>query len=293
MTSKDNRADVRDFLASRRARISPAQAGLPAGGRRRVPGLRREEVAVLAGVSSEWYTRLEKGHIAGVSEDVLDAVARALRLDDEERVYLFDLARLARPAGRGRGCRGSEPLPPQAQWMLDAMTMSAAFVTNGRWDIVAGNALGRALYAPMFAGEANRANIARYHFLDPGAHYFYGDWEGAATTVVALLRTEAGRYPCDSELRELIGELSTVSPDFRSRWAAHDILLRNRGTKTFRHPVVGPIELAYHSMELPTSTEAPHVLTSYTAEPGSASEEQLRLLASWAVPEMSNTADPR
>ncbi|KUL40890.1 helix-turn-helix transcriptional regulator [Actinoplanes awajinensis] len=288
MTSKDNRADVRDFLASRRGRISPEQAGLPPGGRRRVPGLRREEVAVLAGVSTEWYTRLEKGHIAGVSEDVLVAVARALRLDDEERTYLFDLARAARPSGRLRGCRGPVPVPPQVQWMLDAMTMSAAVVTNGRWDVLADNALARALYAPMLA---NGTNVARYHFLDPGARHFYADWEAAATTVVALLRAEASRYPCDEGTRELVAEMGAASPEFRSRWAAHDILLRNHGTKTFRHPVAGPIELAYHSMELPTSADAPHLLTTYTAEPGSAAEDQLRFLASWAT-EMSDTMTP-
>ncbi|GIJ46177.1 transcriptional regulator [Virgisporangium aliadipatigenens] len=283
MTGKDNRAAVRDFLASRRGRISPAQAGLPHGLRRRVPGLRREEVAMLAGVSSEWYRRLEKGHIAGVSEEVLDAVARALQLDDEERTYLFELSRAARQVTRSRRCRAAEPLPPQVRWMLDAMTMSAAFVTNGRWDVLAGNALGRALFAPMLAGDVARDNLARYHFLDPGAGHFYDDWAGAADTVVALLRAEAGRFPCDAGLRGLIDELSAASTEFGRRWAAHDILLRNHGVKRFRHPVVGTIELAYHSMELPTAADASHRLTSYAAEPGSAAEEQLRLIASWSM----------
>ncbi|GAA2568239.1 helix-turn-helix transcriptional regulator [Winogradskya consettensis] len=283
MTKNDTRADVRDFLASRRARLSPAQVGLPSGTRRRVPGLRREEVAVLAGVSTEWYTRLEKGHIAEVSDEVLNAVARALQLDAEEKTYLSDLARLARPAEKGcpRRSRPAE-LPPQVQWMLDAMTMSPAFVTNGRWDVLASNALGRALYAPVL-GDGQ--NIARFHFLDPGAHDFYADWETAATTIVSLLRADAGRNPCDRDLRALVGELSTVSPEFRTRWAAHDILLHNRGTKTFLHPDAGVIELAYCSLELPTG-DGSQLLTTYTAEPGSPSEDKLRLLASWTAPEV-------
>ncbi|WP_045739842.1 helix-turn-helix transcriptional regulator [Actinoplanes rectilineatus] len=291
MTVNDNRADVRDFLASRRARITPEQAGLPSGPRRRVPGLRREEVAVLAGVSPEWYRRLEKGHIAGVSDEVLDAVARALRLGEEERTYLFDLSRAARPVQRDRRCRGVEPLPPQVQWMLDAMTMSAAFVSNGRWDVLATNALGRALYAPMLTSGEARGNLARYHFLDPRAARFYDDWTGAADTIAALLRAEAGRFPCDEALRSLIAELSAATPEFADRWASHDILLRSRGTKRFRHPAVGMVELAYHSMALPTAADASHLLTTYTAEPGSATEEQLRLLASWSLPASPQPAD--
>ncbi|MFI5937400.1 helix-turn-helix transcriptional regulator [Actinoplanes sp. NPDC051494] len=289
MSNSDNRADVRDFLASRRARLSPAQVGLPPGGRRRVPGLRREEVAVLAGVSTEWYTRLEKGHIAGVSEDVLYAVARTLRLDDEERTYLFDLARAARPAGCAPARRRATELPREVQWMLDAMTMSAAIVTNGRWDVVASNALGRALYSPAFT--AGNPNLARYHFLDPGARDFYADWDTAAGIVVALLRTEAGRHPCDRDLRDLVGELSTVSPEFRTRWATHDILLHNRGAKTFQHPDAGPIELAYASLELPGPADAGHLLTVYTAEPGSRAQEKLAFLASWTADVLS--ARPR
>jgi transcriptional regulator with XRE-family HTH domain len=274
-----NRADVRDFLAARRARLRPEQVGLPAGNRRRVTGLRREEVAILAGVSVEWYTRLEKGHIAGVSEDVLESVSRALRLDADERTYLFDLARAARSSAAPAGCRQWREEAPaeEVQWMLDAMTMAAAVVTNGRWDVLASNALGRALYAPML----NSGNVARYHFMYSGAHAFYADWESAATIVVALLRAEAGRHPCDLDLRDLVDELSTASADFRTRWAAHDILLHNRGTKSFRHPDVGTIELAYHSMELPTTSDGSQLLTTYTAAPGSASEEKLKLLASW------------
>ena len=195
----DNRSDIRDFLASRRARITPEQAGLlPGGGRRRVPGLRREEVAVLAGVSTDWYTRLEKGHIAGVSEDVLEAVARALQLDEAERTYLFDLARAAaRPTARHSAARKA-PIQPRVQWMLDSMTGSAAFVANGRLDILATNTLGWALHSPLFDNPRRPANFARFQFLDPRARDFYEDWEGAANITVALLRAEAGRDPHDA-----------------------------------------------------------------------------------------------
>jgi len=211
-----NREDIREFLATRRARLTPAEVGLPAGSRRRVPGLRREEV--LAGVSTEWYTRLEKGHITDVSEDVLDAVAAALRLNEAEHTYLFDLARAARPAKRTARRRKPVEVPDRIQWMLDSMHGSAAIVVNGRLDILATNDLGRALYSPLYAGEPGPPNIARYQFLDPTAHDYYPDWDGAANVTAALLRTEAGRDPYNKELRDLIGELSTLSEEFRSRW---------------------------------------------------------------------------
>src|SRR3954453_8544053 len=193
----DNRSDIRDFLATRRARLSPEQVGLAAGGgRRRVPGLRREEVAVLAGVSTEWYTRLEKGHISGVSDDVLEAVSRALQLTEEERAYLRDLARAARKGPRSSGRRREADLDPSWQWMLDSMTMCAALVRNGRLDLVESNSLARALHAPMFDSHTvdrhGRPNFARYFFLDPGSHEFFIDWDGGAEATTALLRAEAG-----------------------------------------------------------------------------------------------------
>jgi transcriptional regulator with XRE-family HTH domain len=278
-----NRSDIRDFLAGRRAKITPAQAGLPAGARRRVAGLRREEVAVLAGVSTEWYTRLEKGHIGGVSEDVLDAVARALRLDDDERTYLFDLARSSRPAARTPSRRRDAEVPPRVRWLLDSMTMSSAFVRNGRTDVVAGNPLARALFAPMFGSATidrhGRPNIARYIFLDPGARDFFVDWDSAGNATAALLRAEAAREPRDRALRDLIGELSALSPEFRSRWATHDVLIRHDGTKRLHHPVAGRLELTFQSLDLPLSSRAVHDLITYTAEPGTASEDRLRLLA--------------
>jgi transcriptional regulator with XRE-family HTH domain len=279
----DNRSDIRDFLASRRARITPQQAGLlPGGGRRRVPGLRREEVAVLAGVSTDWYTRLEKGHIAGVSEDVLEAVARALQLDEAERTYLFDLARAAAKPARAPQRRGKPQIQSRVQWMLDSMTGSAAFVANGRLDILATNSLGWALHAPLFDNPRRQANFARFQFLDPRAHDYYRDWAGAANVTVALLRAEAGRRPQDTQLRELVGELSTVSEEFRVRWAAHNVRIHHNGAKQFHHPVVGALELGYCTLDLPTDGSDLR-LTIYTAEPGSASEDGLKLLASWAA----------
>ncbi|MFF1460414.1 helix-turn-helix transcriptional regulator [Streptomyces sp. NPDC058330] len=291
----DTRTEIRDFLASRRAKITPEQVGLPTSGRRRVPGLRREEVAVLAGVSTEWYTRLEKGHIGGVSEDVLSSVAQALELDDAERTYLFDLARAARPAHRAPSRRKDIQVPPPVQWLLDSVTLSAAFVRNGRMDVVAANPLARALHAPMFASETvdkrGRANIARFHFLDSGALDFFVDWDAAAHATVALLRAEAGREPHDRALRELIGELSTLSPEFRTMWAAHDVRIQHGGVKRLEHPDVGRLELTYQSLDLPTPNRTVHDLTLYTAEPGTPSEDRLKLLASLAATR-SQEAEP-
>ena len=279
----DNRAEIRDFLASRRARITPEQAGLlPGGGRRRVPGLRREEVAVLAGVSTDWYVRLEKGHIAGVSEDVLEAVARALRLDEAERSYLFDLARAAKPSRAVRR-RPTVSVQPRVQWLLDSMTSSATIALNGRMDVLAANSLGRALYAPVFDEPRRPANIARFQFLDPRARAFHPDWNGAANTTVAILRAEAGRDPHDKGLRELVGELSTVSEEFRTRWAAHDVRIHRTGVKQFHHPAVGTLDLVYHSMALPTEGPGDLQMTIYNAEPGTPSEDAVKLLASWAA----------
>lgn len=284
MDQPGNREEIRHFLASRRAKITPAQVGLPTSARRRVAGLRREEVAVLAGVSTEWYTRLEKGHIGGVSEDVLDAVARALRLDDDERTYLFDLARTAR---RTPSRRRDVEVPPRVRWLLDSMTMSSAFVRDGRTDVVAANPLARALYAPMFTSATvdhrGRPNIARYIFLDPGAPDFFVDWDAAGNATAALLRAEAGREPRDRALRELIGELSTLSPEFRGRWAEHDVLIRHDGVKRLQHPEVGLLELTFQSLDLPLSGRAVHNLVTYTAEPGTPAEDRLKLLASWAA----------
>jgi transcriptional regulator with XRE-family HTH domain len=282
-------SDIREFLATRRAKITPQQAGLPAyGGNRRVPGLRREEVALLAGVSIDYYVRLERGHIAGASEEVLDAVAGALQLDDAERAHLHDLARAAakRPARRKRA-RG--PLPDSVLRVLDSMTDSPAFIRNGRLDILAANPLGCALYAPLYANDARRpVNIARFQFLDPRGTDFFPDWEESLNTTVSLLRTEAGRAPHDSDLTGLIGELVTRSEEFRTAWAKHNVRLHHTGRKSFRHPAVGLLTLDFDAMELPAQPGL--TLTAYSAAPGTPEHDALRLLASWAATETTSPA---
>ncbi|WP_280402122.1 helix-turn-helix transcriptional regulator [Nocardia carnea] len=282
-----NRSDIRNFLISRRAKLTPAQVGLPAGGRRRVPGLRREEVALLAGVSTEWYTRLEKGRVNGVSEDVLNAVAQALRLGKDERTHLFDMARAARSTRRPPQHSEKTELPAPVHWMLESMTISAVFVRDRHLDIVAANTLCRALYAPLFdsptTAERGHANLSRYLFLDPGSTHFFADWDAAAQISAALLRAEAGRRPHDRALRELIGELSTLSPEFRTRWARHDVRLHHEGTKHLRHPEVGDLELPYRSLNLPLPGRPDHEVVIYTAEPGTTTEDRLKLLSSWAA----------
>jgi transcriptional regulator with XRE-family HTH domain len=276
----DNRTEVREFLTTRRAKLTPDQAGVPLYGlRRRVPGLRREEVAQLAGLSTDYYTRLEKGNLRGASDSVLEAIARALQLDDAERAHLFDLARAAR-AGEPRR-RAQPQVRPSIQHMLDAMTTGVAFVRNGRLDILAINPLGRAFYTPVLNTPARPANLARYCFLDPSAEAFYPDWEEAADTTVAIMRTEAGRDPYNRALTDLVGELATRSDAFRTRWAAHDVRLHHSGTKRFHHPLVGDLAIGFNAMELPADPGL--TLTVYTAEPESPSAERLSLLGSWTA----------
>ncbi len=286
----DNRTEVREFLVSRRAKISPEQAGLPAGINRRVPGLRRSEVASLAGVSVEYYTKLERGSLAGVSPGVLNAIARALQLDDAERAHLVDLAQAAdgsalmRP--RRRAARHWSP-HPSLQWTLDAITQGPAFVRNGRMDLLAANRLARAFYADVYADPQRPANVARFTFLDEKAHRFYPDWDLAADICVAILRTEAGRDPHDKDLHDLVGELSTRSDEFRTRWGAHNVRHHGTGVKNFHHHIVGDLTLAYEGLEM--AAEPGLTLTIYTAEPGSPSEDALRLLASWAASQEAET----
>lgn len=277
-----NRDDVSDFLATRRARLTPQDVGLPSGSSRRVPGLRREEVAVLAGVSIDYYTRLERGTLTGVSDAVLEAVARALQLDDAERAHLLDLARNANNASTPRRRRLSQRMVrPGMQRLLDAMIDAPTVVRNGRLDVIATNSLGRALLSPAFADASAPTNLARFTFIDPDGRDFFVDWDEVANTTVAILRTEAGRDPSDRGLTDLIGELATRSDEFRTRWAAHNVRLHDHGHKRFRHPVVGDLALTFE--ELPLPADPGLTMTAYTAEPGSASRDALRLLAIWAA----------
>lgn len=275
---------MRDFLTSRRARVTPDQVGLPPGHNRRVPGLRRIEVAALAGLSVEYYTRIERGTLEGVSEQVLDAIARALLLDDVEREHL---AHLARPdpstalAPHRRRPAPAQVTRPALQWVLDTIETGPAFVRNGRLDFLAGNRLGRAFYAPALTEARRPSNLARFLFLDPAGRDFHPDWEIAADNAVAILRTEAGRNPHDPALHDLVGELSTRSAEFRNRWARHDVRRHAAGTKRFVHPVVGEVTVAYEGLEM--TSDAGLVMNIYAAEPGSESDERLRLLGSWAA----------
>ncbi|GAA1312404.1 MAG: helix-turn-helix domain-containing protein [Brachybacterium tyrofermentans] len=285
----DNRAEVREFLMSRRAKVTPQAAGLPAGGgSRRVPGLRRSEAAMLAGVSVEYYAKLERGAIAGASASVLDAVATALQLDETERIHLLDLARAADgipTSGRPRRRSAATPAPvrPALQWALDSLTDGVAFVRDQYQNLLATNELGRAFYSPLIGdGTAGRIpNLARFQFLDPASKDFYPEWERFAQMCVGSMRVEAGKDPHDTTLQDLVGELSTCSDTFRRLWGAHDVHTHGSGTKRFEHPVVGELTVAYE--ELVLTAEPGRAMIVYSAEPGSQSEERMRLLASWAA----------
>jgi transcriptional regulator with XRE-family HTH domain len=276
--------DIAEFLASRRAKITPEQAGLPSYGPRRVPGLRREEVASLAGVSVDYYRRLERGQVSGVSELVLEALARALQLDEAERAHLFDLARAANPVAPRRSRPAKKRIRPVVQHILDQIE-APAIVSNPHGDFLAANALGRALYAPVFDSPEQPANSARFTFLDPAAVDFYPEWNRLASELVAALRSEAGRDPYDRSLQDLIGELSTRSDEFRLRWAAHNVRFHQTGTKRLHHPVVGELELSYETLTLDADDGLR--VAVFTAEPGSASQQALDLLSSWTA-----TPDP-
>jgi len=289
----DNHAEVREFLMTRRAKLSPEQAGLPAGPNRRVAGLRRSEVAMLAGVSVEYYAKLERGALAGASASVLEALCRALQLDETERTHLFDLARAADGiplSGRPRRRTNKSMLNRQSLlWVLDTITDGVAFVRDQHHDVLAVNELGRAFYAPLIGDGGRTPNLARFQFLDPASRTFYPDWEKFAEMCVAVMRAEAGRDPNDKGLQDLVGELSTRSDVFRTLWGAHDVRTHGFGTKRFNHPVVGELTLAYE--ELAITADPGLVLLVYTAEPGSPSAERLRLLASWSAPTSSATSD--
>jgi transcriptional regulator with XRE-family HTH domain len=283
----DARNEIREFLTTRRGRITPVRAGLPAygGGRRRVSGLRREEVALQAGISVEYYTRLERGDASGVSESVLEGLSRALQLDEAERTHLFDLVRTANAAGVTRRRTPQARVRPSVQRILDAMTDVPAFVLNARLDVLAANRLGDAFYSDLFADPVRPVNSARFVFLNPSATEFFLDWSTIANDTVGILRAEAGRDAYDRRLSDLIGELSTRSDEFRVRWAAHDVRLHRTGAKRIHHPLVGDLTLDFDSLELPG--DPGQTLLVYTAEPDSPSRQALNLLASW-----TSTQDP-
>ncbi|MGN8245170.1 helix-turn-helix domain-containing protein [Cellulomonas soli] len=291
----DQRDEVRDFLASRRARLSPADVGLPAGtGRRRVAGLRRDEVAVLAGVSSEYYARLERGNLAGVSDSVLDALAGALRLDDAELAHLRNLARAAsQPARKRRTPARPAPVRQSLCRVLDAMGTVPAYVRDSRMDILAANALAKELHAPVFRYAEHTGttpNTARFAFLDPAGRDFYPDWETVSRDCVAVLHAAAGLNPYDKPLSDLVGELSTRSETFRTLWATHDVRVHRTGLKRLHHPAVGVLELDYDVMEL---VQEPGVLLiAYSAAPGTPAADRLALLATLAATHHAEAVGP-
>jgi transcriptional regulator with XRE-family HTH domain len=289
----DTKREIREFLTTRRGRITPQQAGVRTfgSGPRRVPGLRREEVASLAGVSIAYYTKLERGDASGVSDTVLEALARALQLDDAERAHLFDLVRAQQPVPRARRRRSApQTVRPGVQRLLDRID-APAFVRNGRMDILAMNKLGEALYSEMLVNPRRPANSARFCFLDPRATTFFVDWDKSADDSVAVLRAEAGRNPHDQDLTNLIGELSTQSEEFRVRWARHDVRYHDTGVKPIHHPLVGNLELTYEGMTLAADREL--VMFVFTAEVGSKTEEALNLLASWTATSNEPALDRR
>ncbi|MEV7595915.1 helix-turn-helix transcriptional regulator [Kitasatospora sp. NPDC089797] len=270
-----------DYLRARRALVSPADAGLPPTGRRRVPGLRREEVAELVGLSTDYYVRLEQGRADRPSDEVLDALARALGLGSAERAHLYDLARPprradARTAGTGRG----DALRPALRQFVETVPTAPAVVMNDRNDVLAWNPLAAALIADFPRLPPRERNMARRILLDPDAHRIHPDWDEAARTTVGILRMAAGRRPHDPELVRLIGELSLGSETFRTLWAGHHVHEKTHGPKRFRHPAVGEIALGYETFQVPGAPH--HLLVVYPAPPGSPAEEALNFLASFA-----------
>jgi hypothetical protein len=294
----DNRTEVRDFLTSRRERLTPEQAGVPSyGGRRRVKGLRREEVAMLAGMSTDYYTRLERGNLTGVSAEVLESLARALQFDEAERAHLFDLAGAASPSGRARGQAADTSRRSSAragvrqgvQRILDSLN-APAYVANGRMDILATNRLGRALFTDAYGADTDGFNLARYLFLDPHSRDFYVEWDTVARDAVASLRTNAGRNPYDRGLTDLVGELSTRSEEFAGWWATHTVKFHRTSTKKLHHSVVGELELTGEALELPGDPGLR--IVTYTVEPASPSEQALAFLGSWSGRTSSEQGEP-
>ncbi|MFH8884503.1 helix-turn-helix domain-containing protein [Streptomyces californicus] len=277
----DRRAELSEFLRTRRAKLQPQDVGLPEFGRhRRVPGLRREELAQLAGVSVAYYTRLEQGNGRNVSAEVLDAIARALRLTDAEHAHLTHLARPARHKKKRRPAR-TQRVRTGLLYLLDSMEGIPAYVTGARSDILAWNPMAAAVFGDWGALPPGERNWALLVFLSPAYRDLFVNWDSKASDMVSYLRLYAGCHPEDPELSALVGELSVKSDEFRRLWATHNVKEKGHGTKLVRHPLAGDLTLSYETLNLPDDEEQ-HLVT-YHAEPGSASAEGLRLLASWGA----------
>jgi MmyB-like transcription regulator ligand binding domain/Helix-turn-helix domain len=287
----DAEREIREFLISRRARVTPERVGLPVYGRqRRVPGLRREEAAMLAGVSVDYYNRLERGHVAGASDHVLDGIVRALLLDDAERAHLFDLVRAVQGTSPPRRGTTRTQVRASMRWMLDGMSGCPAFLRNRRLDILAANPLGRALYSVMYDAPDRPVNICRFVFLNPGAPEFFIDWEASATQCVAVLRAHAGHDPEDRGLSDLVAQLSAESDAFHARWAGHDVRFHDTGVKRLHHPAVGDLSLSFNRMEV--SADPGLTIIAYAPQPGSRDERALKLLAAWAATRDAHSPRP-
>jgi transcriptional regulator with XRE-family HTH domain len=278
----DTRHEVQEFLTALRGRISPEKAGLTTfGGERRVPGLRREEVAQLAGVSTAYYTRMERGDLGGVSESVLFALVNALQLNDAESEHLFDLARSATGTRRPSRVKADARLSPQLAQLMETMRDVPVVALSKLGDPLGSNPLGRALFTHLFPPEASPMNTARYLFLDPRSRSFYPDWDAVARESVSAMRLLAGRDPSDRQLAALVGELATRSAEFRTWWGSHTVRTHSTGTKRINHPIVGEMTLSYQTL---TIQSAPNVrLATYLAEIGTPSADALDLLRSWAA----------
>ncbi|GGV02736.1 helix-turn-helix domain-containing protein [Streptomyces spectabilis] len=277
----DRRAELSEFLRTRRARLQPQDVGLTGYGRhRRVPGLRREELAQLAGVSVAYYTRLEQGNGRNVSAEVLDSIARALRLSNAEHAHLTHLAKPT--AHKKKRVAPTQTLRPALQHLLDAMETVPAYVGGRRSDILGWNRMATAVFGDWGALPREQRNWARLVFLDPAVRELFADtWDQKTSDMVSFLRMDAGCYPNDPQLSALVGELSVKSETFRKLWAAHDVREKGHGVKQLRHPLVGELTLSYETMRL--DDDAEQYLVTYHAEPGSPSAEALRLLASWSA----------
>ncbi|MFJ9899917.1 helix-turn-helix transcriptional regulator [Streptomyces sp. NPDC091280] len=279
----DRSSETAAFLRSRRAGLTPDRAGLPADGRiRRVPGLRRDEVARLAGVSTEYYTRLEQGRAGSPSPEVVEALARALRLDASEREHLTNL--LGRPAAPRRTAAPHYRVRPGLYLQLQTLDHVPAFILGRRADVLASNRLAREVLTDFDALPAPRRNLARYYLLDPEARERVADWERVAAETVAVLRLEAGRHPHDRRLADLVGELTLKSPEFSTWWNDHRVLSRTHGTKSYRHPLVGDLHFSYESFQ--PLGDPDQTLCVYNVEPDSPTAHALQLLSSWTAPEL-------
>lgn len=282
--------DAQQFLTALRARISPEMAGLTLfGGERRVPGLRREEVAQLAGVSTAYYTRMERGDLGGVSESVLFALVRALQLDAAEATHLFDLARTATGPRRESRTKPESHVSPLVAQLLDAMRDVPAIAMNRVTAVAGSNGLGRALFPHLFPADAPPLNSARYLFLDERSRDFYADWDTTAREAVSALRLLAGRDPSDRALMSLVGELATRSTEFRTWWGGHTVRTHTTGIKKINHPVIGKMTLSYETLLIPSNKDI--VVATYLTEPASPSADALDMLRSWAAPTLASASD--